>query len=353
MDEEDFEAFVVFAGIGEEFCMDEEELLLLEGLLGQNSAHDMSVEELLSLEQQMRDDDDEDDAVWYFSDSNSDNEEHDNTEIISEEENNISTKKPNLPNNLRRQLVLDLFSAASAELVLPRGMVTHVVLQYAISRFTVNRIWGEAKRQKLAGLEVNVSSKKTNSGRKPLITDEEALRAVPLKQRTTMRSFATALEVSPSTIYRLLKKGILRSHTNSIKPKLTPKHKTDRLKFILSHIIPPTVTSKPRFDCLYNMVHIDEKWFFMSRITQRFYLLSDEEDPYRACQSKNFITKVMFEAAIARPIITPNGEVIWDGKIGIFPFVDYIPAQRNSSNRPAGTIETKAKQSIIRKPSGN
>ncbi|KMT13613.1 hypothetical protein BVRB_4g082140 [Beta vulgaris subsp. vulgaris] len=83
MDEEDFEAFVVFAGIGEEFCMDEKELLLLEGLLGQNSAHDMSVEELLSLEQQMRADEDEYDAVWYFSDSNSDNEEHDNTEHLS------------------------------------------------------------------------------------------------------------------------------------------------------------------------------------------------------------------------------------------------------------------------------
>ena len=72
--------------------MNEEELLLLEGMLGQNSTPDISVEELLSLEQQIRADEDEDDVVWYFSDSNSDNEEEDNTEHVNEQENNISTK---------------------------------------------------------------------------------------------------------------------------------------------------------------------------------------------------------------------------------------------------------------------
>ncbi|XP_048492931.1 uncharacterized protein LOC125493521 [Beta vulgaris subsp. vulgaris] len=96
------------------------------------------------------------------------------------------------------------------------------------------------------------------------------------------------------------------------------------------------------------MIHIDEKWFFMSRITQRFYLLSDEEDPYRACQSKSHMTKVMFMGAIGKPWFGENRELIFDGKIGIYPFVDKVPAQRWSANRDRGTIETKAKQHITK-----
>ncbi|XP_010667495.2 uncharacterized protein LOC104884520 [Beta vulgaris subsp. vulgaris] len=103
-----------------------------------------------------------------------------------------------------------------------------------------------------------------------------------------------------------------------------------------------------KFSHLYNMVHIDEKWFFMNKITQRFYLLSEEEDPYRACQSKASITKVMFLTIIARPRLGPTGDIIWDGKFGIFPFIDEVAAQRWSANRPAGTIEKKAKQSITK-----
>ncbi|XP_021757883.1 uncharacterized protein LOC110722901 [Chenopodium quinoa] len=50
----------------------------------------------------------------------------------------------------------------------------------------------------------------------------------------------------------------------------------------------------------------------------------------------------------ARPHIASNGYINWDGKTGMFPFTEQVPAQRSSKNREKGTIETKAKQTITR-----
>lgn len=79
-----------------------------------------------------------------------------------------------------------------------------------------------------------------------------------------------------------------------------------------------------------------------------YYLLEDEEDPNRACQSKNFISKVMFLAATARPRFDDEGRVIFDGKIGCWPFVIKQAALRNSIHRNAGTMEMKAFTSVKR-----
>jgi hypothetical protein len=49
----------------------------------------------------------------------------------------------------------------------------------------------------------------------------------------------------------------------------------------------------------------------------------------------------MFGAAVARPRYNHHTRQWWDGKIHIHPFIKYAVAQRNSRNRPAGTIITK------------
>jgi hypothetical protein len=52
---------------------------------------------------------------------------------------------------------------------------------------------------------------------------------------------------------------------------------------------------------------------------------------------------IMFLCAIARPRFDPEtNECIFDGKIGIWPFVERVPAQRSSANRARGTLETKS-----------
>ena len=48
-------------------------------------------------------------------------------------------------------------------------------------------------------------------------------------------------------------------------------------------------------------VHVDEKWFYLTKINHRIYLVPGEVGPTRQVQSKRFIPKVMFLAAVAEP----------------------------------------------------
>ena len=61
----------------------------------------------------------------------------------------------------------------------------------------------------------------------------------------------------------------------------------------------------------------------------------------RKAQSKKFITKVMFLAAVARPRHNPATNSAFDGKIGCWAIVEKVPAQRYSRNRAAGILVTK------------
>jgi hypothetical protein len=68
---------------------------------------------------------------------------------------------------------------------------------------------------------------------------------------------------------------------------------------------------------MYDYVHIDEKWFYLTKTKQNYYQLSEEEPILRQVQSKRFITKVMFIAAVARQRWDPNRKLMFDGKLGI------------------------------------
>ncbi|KAJ0035496.1 hypothetical protein Pint_25039 [Pistacia integerrima] len=95
-----------------------------------------------------------------------------------------------------------------------------------------------------------------------------------------------------------------------------------------------------------NIIHVDEKWFYMTKQSEKCYLLPDEDEPLRTCKSKTFITKVMFLAAVTRPRFDESGNELFSEKIGIFPFINKEPARRSSKNRSAGTMETKTINSI-------
>jgi hypothetical protein len=49
----------------------------------------------------------------------------------------------------------------------------------------------------------------------------------------------------------------------------------------------------------------------------------------------------MFLAAVARLRFDDQGNCTFDGKLGIWPFVEKVRAKRASANWPAGMIETK------------
>ncbi|WOG92649.1 hypothetical protein DCAR_0311923 [Daucus carota subsp. sativus] len=142
------------------------------------------------------------------------------------------------------------------------------------------------------------------------------------------------MNVSTWIIYRNLQSGDVRWHTNSTKPFLTEENKKNRLQFCLSMLDKESLQDL-KFADRFNIVHIDEKWFDLSKKTETYYMLTDEEEPHRTCKSKSFITKVMFLVAVAR-------------EIGIYPFVTKEPAKQSSVNRVAETLETKAMTSVKR-----
>lgn len=69
---------------------------------------------------------------------------------------------------------------------------------------------------------------------------------------------------------------------------------------------------------MYNIIHIDEKWFYISKKCEKYYQLPEECDPIRTCKSKKKLMKVMFLAAITRPRYDSEGNEMFSGKIGIF-----------------------------------
>ena len=104
-----------------------------------------------------------------------------------------------------------------------------------------------------------------------------------------------------------------------------------------------------RFKGLFDVVFIDEKWFYLTRKSKRYYLLPDEDEPLlRTCRSKNSIPKIMFLTVTARPRFNSEGVCTFDGKIGCFRLVKFERAKRRSVNRPAGTMEVKPIASITR-----
>ena len=69
---------------------------------------------------------------------------------------------------------------------------------------------------------------------------------------------------------------------------------------------------------MYNIVHIDEKWFYLTTESERIYLLPIENLPHRQVHNKNSITKVMFLVAVARPQFNSAGQISFDGKLEYF-----------------------------------
>ena len=97
-----------------------------------------------------------------------------------------------------------------------------------------------------------------------------------------------------------------------------------------------------------NIVHIDENLFYLTKTQQTYYLTPGEEEPHREILSKRYVPKIIFMSAMAKPLFSNDGEQIFNGKIGIFPFATQVPAQRSLKNRKKRDMETKTIQSITK-----
>ncbi|XP_042067880.1 uncharacterized protein LOC121811115 [Salvia splendens] len=152
------------------------------------------------------------------------------------------------------------------------------------------------------------------------------------KETTTKRNISS-IGCSKTTVWRWVKDGLIIPHTSAIKPNLIAANKLLRLRFTVESLELDRILNKIRFRNMHNTTHIDEKWFYMTKGAQRFYLAPGEQEPHRT---------------FCRPLFGVHGEVLFDGKIGIFLFTKHVAAKRSSKNRQAGTMETKPIESITK-----
>ncbi|XP_042012409.1 uncharacterized protein LOC121760879 [Salvia splendens] len=213
--------------------------------------------------------------------------------------------------------------------LVPYGGFVKTAKEFGVNRKTMHKIWAEARKQIQSGVPVSIKDRVKGFKRKDEIQlDVNRVRALSVLERGTIRKMAAKLDLSKSTVGRMVKANHLRPHTNVVKPILTAAKKLARMKWGLTHVQPVAYNGMLKYYTMHNVVHIDEKWFFMTKCTDRYYLLPDEEEPYRSCKSKRFITKVMFMCAVCKPYFAEDGDVIFDGKVDIFPFTTQEPAKR-------------------------
>ncbi|KAH9136660.1 hypothetical protein AeRB84_018315 [Aphanomyces euteiches] len=256
-----------------------------------------------------------------------------------------------LTNEEREAILREVFlrSTNGCMARLPKGFGRELAVKYNCNVSTIRRILARAKDQGVleGNMFVSVASmKKGRVGRKKAYTAEQVLakiHEIPVEDRTTLRIIAEKSGISLATLHKYLQEGVFRAHSSAIRPHLTNANKYNRMKFAMS-FVKPTLSSTMMMNDLMEYVHLDEKWFYLTKDNRKYYLVPGEKEPQRKCQSQRFITKVMFLCAVARPRYSDDSGSWWDGKLGIWPFVESVEARRDSANRVAGNYETKCLQ---------
>ena len=260
---------------------------------------------------------------------------------------NVRVKLPrkNLTSVERKAVFLFLTSKCGGEKILPPGTLKEAATKYSCSTSLISKIWTAGKQHKADELQLLAAlspKRKGRCGRKRRVIPVDLIKNLPAKKRRTVRALGRNSGIPKSTVHdHITKFDDLVPHSNTVHPYLTRENEVDRLKYDLAQIVPESIPENPQFEGFYNDVHVDEKWFELSEVSQKVILAKGEPPPYRACKSKKFMPKIMFLCANARPRFHPEtGECLFDGKLGIWPFVEKVPAQRSSANRPRGTLIT-------------
>jgi hypothetical protein len=155
------------------------------------------------------------------------------------------------------------------------------------------------------------SCKAGHCGTKRQEIDLEVIKVLPLNQCNNLRSIASHIGVNVGTLYNRIKEGQIIPHSNVVKPFLMEVNKMEHLCWCLAQLNSSRPNDNPVFQEMFDTVHLDEKWFYMTKTLGCYYLV----------KSKRFITKVMFLIAVARPRQDYGRNQKFDGKLGIWAFV--------------------------------
>lgn len=253
----------------------------------------------------------------------------------------------NLNGDGKRALYVYLLKNNGQNQRLRAGLIQEAASHFKVSESTVKRTWKFAKAFSPSSphrlMKCLSPQKKGKVGRKKRILPLDEIRALPPSKRRTVRILAKNIGIPKSTIQDNIQRKYLIRHTNSVKPAHTEKNLLQRLQHCVSQIVPETIATNPIFKDMSHVVHLDEKWFNLMEITEKCIMVPGEKPKKRSCKSKRYIGKLMFLSAVGRPRFHPETRaLLFNGKYGIWPFIQLVPAARGSRYRPAGTIEIKS-----------
>lgn len=237
------------------------------------------------------------------------------------------------------------------------GAIKHIIeLFRPVSARTVKRIVKEYRDQRANGVVVPTFENKRRGrcGRHSKLTPELRVEYTRIAQEYAnmwIRLSDRYLQIELQEAGYPLSRKCIQSHLKilkarkinlSIKPKLTPVHKEDRMRYVLDMADRNHGLNRPEhyWKNQLDIVHVDESWFYLNRVTNQIVVFEGVNIPEApTVQHKSHIPKVMFLVAMARPFIKPDG-TWFDGKVGCWDITERVPAQRNSVNRPRGTLIT-------------
>ena len=239
----------------------------------------------------------------------------------------------------QRKRALGLLLSWLKDGVLPWGSLIIVTDEIGEARSTISRLWGQVcgacEQSLIITPEIaSQNNSRANSLKYSHMEFRQGLKEIPRRRRKTYHSTAKAMGVSLSTVQRmLLQQDVCHIHTSSLKPTLMEENKMSRMELALS-FIKKNNTSK--FKNMEDLIHINEKWFYLTKDGQRFIIVTDEEEPCRHVQHKLFLMKIMFLCAVARPRYNTNKNTWFDRKIGIWPIRKWEPVKWSSKKHAKG-----------------
>lgn len=157
----------------------------------------------------------------------------------------------------------------------PKGVIATVAYEHHVSEKTISIISHRGQRRSKierllqiyeAGV-CKIAAKKADSE-----AIQSSVKQSPSSKRSTIRMLASATEFPKSTPYGALKRGDIVLRTNSLTLLVADQHKSDRMIFALSFTKRLHNENKLIFENMRNLVHGNEKWYYLRKETQRIYL---------------------------------------------------------------------------------
>lgn len=187
----------------------------------------------------------------------------------------------NLTDSERTGIMCTLLQYAGGSAKVGRTDIESLAQAYACSPKTIMRIWRRgrdtmARSPDLLDVQSKIMGKKGKE-RIDAGNVQKKMEASPYRQRYSLRSLARVTGASASTLCRMRKRNDIVAITNAIKPLLTDDNKRARMAFVVRFVNEATLLYSPMHD----IIHLDEKWFYMTRASQRIYLSPNEPPPLR------------------------------------------------------------------------